>query len=174
MRFLRQDLASWWEVLPVLVACWAIHYQYMRTVRRGAPVLPRFRGLSRRWSSTREVMSIVAAVIAGGALAFALVRPQALLAQRVPDYERQDLIIMLDRSASMRAHDIKPSRFSRAVVEIRNFLQHKPEGVDRVGLVGFADASLILSYLTADVDNIDFYLDWIDRDTTALFGTDIA
>lgn len=74
----------------------------------------------------------------------------------------------------MRAHDIAPSRFSRAVVEIRNFIRSKPETIDRVGLVGFADASLILSYLTADTDSIEFYLDWIDRDTQTLLGTDIG
>src|SRR5581483_10473237 len=99
---------------------------------------------------------------------------QAVLAQRVPELERQDLVIMLDRSASMRAPDVKPSRFSRATVEIRNFLREKPEGIDRVGLVGFADASLILSYLTKAVDTIAFYLDWIDRDPQTLLGTDIG
>jgi len=174
MRFLRPDLIPWWEVLPVLVACWALHYHYLSSVRRRTTELPRFRRLSHRWTGGREVLSLGAALLAAGALVFALVRPQALLAQRVPEYERQDLVIMLDRSASMRAHDIQPSRFSRAVLEIRNFLQHKPDAVDRVGLVGFADASLILSYLTADVDNIDFYLDWIDKDTQAFLGTDIA
>ena len=111
---------------------------------------------------------------AAGALVVSLLRPQALLAERMPEYERQDLIVMLDRSASMRAHDIQPSRFSRATLEIQNFLQHKPEAIDRVGLVGFADASLILSYLTNDVDTVSFYLDWIDRDPQTLLGTDIG
>ena len=49
---------------------------------------------------------------------------------------------MLDRSASMRAHDVSPSRFSRATAEIRNFCSNKPENIDRVGLVGFAGTSL--------------------------------
>ena len=25
MRLLRPELLQWWQVLPVLVACWAIH-----------------------------------------------------------------------------------------------------------------------------------------------------
>src|SRR2546430_13151763 len=37
------------------------------------------------------------------------------------------------------------SRFTRATLEIRNFLKHKPEAIDRVALVGFADASLVRS-----------------------------
>jgi Ca-activated chloride channel family protein len=81
---------------------------------------------------------------------------------------------MLDRSASMRAHDVMPSRFSRATDEIRYFIQNKPENIDRVGLVGFAGSSVILSYLTEDLDTVAFYLDWIERDPQTLLGTDIG
>jgi Ca-activated chloride channel family protein len=174
VRFVRPELAGWWEVLPVLVACWAAHAYYVRWARRRTPVAARFARLSRRTTIVRELGILLLSLVAAGALVFALVRPQALLAQRTPQYQKQDLIILLDRSASMRAHDIDPSRFSRAVIEIRNFLRRKPEAIDRVGLVGFADASLILSYLTADTDSIEFYLDWIDRDTQTLLGTDIG
>jgi Ca-activated chloride channel homolog len=174
MRFLDLDLARWWQLLPVLVACWALRYGYVRAVRRRSVVTPRFARLSRRSTRLRELGVLAVTLLAGGALLFALVRPQVLLAQRTPELERQDLILLLDRSASMRAHDIAPSRFSRATLEIRNFLQHKPEGIDRVGLVGFADASLILSYLTTDLDTVSFYLDWIDGDPQTLLGTDIG
>jgi Ca-activated chloride channel family protein len=81
---------------------------------------------------------------------------------------------MLDRSASMRAHDVSPSRFSRATDEIRNFLKSKPDNIDRVGLVGFAGTSVILSYLTRDLDAVAFYLDWIESDPQTLLGTNIG
>jgi Ca-activated chloride channel family protein len=174
MRFLRADAANWWEVLPVIVACWAVRLQYVRSLRRRAATRAPFAALSRRSTWKREAGVLASGLIAAGALVFVLMRPQAVLAERVPEIERQDLIVMLDRSASMRAHDIKPSRFSRATLEIENFLREKPEGIDRVGLVGFADASLILSYLTKDVDTITFYLDWIDHDPQTLLGTDIG
>lgn len=174
MRFLDLDLARWWQLLPVLVACWALRYLYVRAVRRRSLIAPRFAHLSRRSTRLREVAVLAVTLLAGAALLFALVRPQVLLAQRTPELERQDLILLLDRSASMRAHDVAPSRFSRATHEIRNFLQHKPEGIDRVGLIGFADASLILSYLTTDLDTVSFYLDWIDGDPQTLLGTDIG
>jgi Ca-activated chloride channel family protein len=174
MRFLRLDLVRWWEILPILLACWAFHFLYVRRVRQSAPLDARFASLSRRSAGWKELGVLLIALVAGGALVFALVRPQLLLERRVPEYERQDLVVMLDRSASMRAHDIAPSRFSRATVEIQNFLQNKPDAIDRVGLVGFADASLILSYLTKDVDNVAFYLDWIERDQQTYFGTDIG
>jgi Ca-activated chloride channel family protein len=174
MRFLRPDMARWFLILPVVVACWLMHDRYVRAFRRRAAIAPRFAWLSRRTGGRRRIAVLATAVCAVAALAFALVRPQILLAQRIPDYERQDLVIMLDRSASMRAHDIIPSRFTRATLEIRNFLKKKSEAIDRVGLVGFADSSLVLSYLTSDVGSLFFYLDYIDGDPHPLFGTNIG
>ena len=174
MRVLRPDLIPWWLTLPVLVACWAVHARLRRRFLARAPVAPRFASLSRRSTRIRGLAALTAALVAGAALVFAVARPQALLYQRVPQYERQDLIVMLDRSVSMRAHDIAPSRFSRATLEIRNFLRNKPDAIDRVALVGFADASVVLSYLTSDVESIFFYLDWIDGDPYPLFGTNIG
>jgi Ca-activated chloride channel family protein len=174
VRFLRPEFAPWWQILPVLLAVCTIRFLYVRRQRRAAPVAPRFRRLSRRSSWVREAAILTLAATAGGMLVFALVRPQAQLTTRTPQYEREDLVIMLDRSASMRAHDVAPSRFSRATQEIRTFLKNKPENIDRVGLVGFAGSSLILSYLTRDLDTVAFYLDWIEGDPQTLMGTNIG
>ena len=174
MRFLRPEFASWWQLLPVVLAACSIRILYLRYQRRQTPVAVRFRRLSRRSTWVRDAASLALASIAGVAIVFALVRPQAQLTTRTPQYEREDLVIMLDRSASMRAHDVAPSRFSRATQEIRTFLKNKPENIDRVGLVGFAGSSLILSYLTRDLDTVAFYLDWIEKDPQTLLGTNIG
>jgi len=174
VRYLRPEFAPWWQLLPILLAACTVRFLYLRRQRRLTPVTARFRPLSRRSTWVREVAILALTAIAGGALVFALVRPQAQLSTRTPQYEREDLIIMLDRSASMRAHDIAPSRFARATEEIRTFLKNKPENIDRVGLVGFAGSSLILSYLTRDLDTVAFYLDWIEEDPQSLMGTNIG
>ncbi|HEV2986354.1 MAG TPA: VWA domain-containing protein [Vicinamibacterales bacterium] len=174
MRFLRPDLIGWWLAVPAVVALWALGRAYVRAVRRRSPVADRFAALSRRSTPLGSAGVLIFAVAAVAGLVFALMRPQALLTERVPEYERQDVIFVLDRSASMRAHDIAPSRFLRATLEIRTFLREKPAAIDRVGLVGFADASVVLSYLTSDVDSLMFYLDWIDQDPSAFFGTNIG
>ena len=174
MRALRPEFIDWSLALPVLTALWALGLAYGRAVRRRAPIAARFAALSRRSTIGRAAAVLACSLAAAAGLVFALVRPQALLAARLPEYERQDVVFVLDRSASMRAHDIAPSRFLRATAEIRNFLRNKPDTIDRVGLVGFADASVVLSYLTADVDSVMFYLDWIDEDPTALLGTNIG
>lgn len=158
----------------MLLALYTIQLVYLGRAKRAAAIAPRFARLSRRSSVLRRVGVVLCGVLSAGGLVFALLRPQALLTVREPQYEREDLVLMLDRSASMRAHDVDPSRFGRAVLEIRNFLEHKPENIDRVGLVGFAGSSLILSYLTSDLDTVSFYLDWINSDPETLLGTDIG
>jgi Ca-activated chloride channel family protein len=174
MRFLRPDLLQWSLVIPVLVASCALHWRFRRAFRRRAAIDARFADLSHRTTGWRDAAACAAGVVAASAVVFALMRPQLLPAHRVPDYERQDLIVILDRSVSMHARDIRPSRFSRATLELRNLLRQKPEGIDRVGLVGFADSSLVLSYLTSDVESLLFYLDWLDSESPALFGTNIG
>jgi Ca-activated chloride channel family protein len=174
MRFLRPDMLQWLLLLPVLIACWMVQNHYLRRVSRAAPIAPRFLALSRRTRARTRAAMLAAALTFAGAMVFALARPQVLVAARNPEFERQDLIIVLDRSVSMRARDIAPSRLVRATLEIRNFLQHRPDAIDRVALVGFADSSLVLSYPTADVGSLFFYLDWIDDETTPLFGTNMG
>jgi Ca-activated chloride channel family protein len=174
MKLLRPEFLDWWQVLPVIVAVWAARWFYVRGARRRSAVAGRFAGLSRRSTWVREAAVLVLALLVGGLLVFALLRPQAMLTRRTPEYVRQDIILMLDRSASMRAHDISPSRFDRATREIQSFLRNKPDGVDRVGLVGFAGSSIILSYLTSDLETVAFYLDWITGDPQTLLGTDIG
>lgn len=174
MRFLRPDLLPWSLVIPVLIAGCGVHWRLMRAFRRRAAIDARFAPLSRRTTWRRDAAGCGASVLAAAALVFALMRPQALLVHRVPDYERQDLIVMLDRSVSMHARDIPPSRFSRATLELRNLLRQKPEGIDRIGLVGFADGALVLSYLTGDVESVLFYLDWLEGESSVLFGTNIG
>ncbi len=174
MRFLRPDLLSWWLVIPAIVASCALHARIVRAFRRSSLRGPSQVSLSRRSTWRRDAAVLVAGVCAAAAIVFALMRPQALRAARVPEYERQDLIIILDRSISMRARDIRPSRFGRATQELRNLVRQKPEGIERVGLVGFAESSLVLSYLTADVEMVLFYLDWLDQEPSVLFGTNIG
>jgi len=174
MRLLRPDLAQWWLVIPVLIVGAGLHWRLRRAFRRHAAIDGRFAPLSRRTTWRRDAAVTGAAVVSAAAIVFALMRPQIPLARRVPDYERQDLIVMLDRSVSMHARDIRPSRFSRATLELRNLLRQKPEGVDRIALVGFAESSVVLSYLTGDVESVLFYLDWLDGEPSVLFGTNIG
>lgn len=174
MRLLNSDMLQWLLILPVLIACWMIQDRYRRQVRHASPIARRFLALSRRTGARTGAVVLTAAVLCAGAMVFALARPQAIVTVREAQYERQDLIIVLDRSVSMRARDIEPSRLVRATSEIRDFLENRPAAIGRVALVGFANSALVLSYPTADLGSLFFYLDWIEEDTTPLFGTNMG
>jgi Ca-activated chloride channel family protein len=174
IRFLHPDLAIWLLAVPAAAACWLIHVLYKHACRRRAAVQERFAPLSRRSTTLRDVAILAFVAISISLLVAALAQPQLLRERIEPEYERQALILILDRSVSMRARDILPSRAERALVEIKNFLRRKPDAIERVGLVGFAGSPVILAYLTKDLDNVMFYLDWIADDPTLLYGTDMG
>jgi Ca-activated chloride channel family protein len=174
IRFLHPDLAIWLLAVPAAAACWLIHVLYKHACRRRAAVQERFAPLSRRSTTLRDVAILALVAISISLLVAALAQPQLLRERIEPEYERQSLILILDRSVSMRARDILPSRAERALLEIKNFLRRKPDAIERVGLVGFAGSPVILAYLTKDLDNVMFYLDWISDDPTLLYGTDMG
>ncbi len=72
MTFLRPELAVWWQILPLLVACWALRYQYVTRMRARTPVAARFASLSRRSSWRREAVVLVLMLITAGSMVFAL------------------------------------------------------------------------------------------------------
>jgi Ca-activated chloride channel family protein len=174
MRFLHPQMASWLLLVPLAVCAWYLHVQNKWLFRRRASFDRHLPALSKFSSWRRDTLTFLAGVLAVALLVAALTRPQLYYELRTPEYEKEDLVLLLDRSVSMRAEDIRPSRFSRAVVELRRFLTHKPEFVDRIGLVGFSGTSLMLSPLTRDVDKLIFYLEWIEQDLDPQFGTNIG
>ena len=173
MRFLRPELAVWLFALPALIAAWAVHAR-LRTRFRHAVLSPQLRSRSRVTAWPHDAAVLLCAATTWTALVIALMRPQWLVESQTPEYAREDLVIVLDHSASMGARDVAPSRFARAAQEIKSFLAHKPDFIDRVGLVEFSGTSLILSHLTRDVDSLSFYLDWIREMPEVRFGTDLG
>lgn len=174
MKIINPQMGFLFFLLLLVWLLWTIASRTRRRVRQRwieNPVLSR---ISRLSSERKPRLVLTFGSIALALLVAALIRPQIETTHRVAEYEKQDLIILLDRSLSMTAEDIPPSRFTRAKEEIRNFLLHKPEAIDRVALITFAGASLILSYPTRDIENILFYLDWIEEDERPQYGTDIG
>jgi Ca-activated chloride channel homolog len=174
MRFLQPDVAPWFLTVPLALVFLFLYLRARRQFRERAAIDRHLRQLSRLSTPRRDIAAFAAASVALGALVLAMMRPQVLVEMRTPQYERDDLIVVLDRSVSMWANDIAPSRLGRAVAEVKAFLKHKPEAIDRVGLVGFSGTALVVSQLTRDLDSMFFYLDWIQDEREPQFGTDIG
>ena len=171
MRLLKPEMAVWLFALPVAVLFWWRHFRHKWNARHATSTAG---GRPRRTRARRDFAVLTLATLAMATLVGAMMRPQLKREERTPVYAKRDLVLVLDRSISMRARDIRPSRFGRAVAEIRRFLARQPEGIDRVALVAFAGTSVVLSYPTSDVASLDFYLRWLADDQTTLFGTDIS
>jgi Ca-activated chloride channel family protein len=172
LRFLEPDAAYWLLLLPLLWCCWLLHRWYRDGRRRASGIGPRLADLALLTGVKRDLAVLALATLGGAALVSAAARPQAIV--WTPQYESMDLILVLDRSASMLATDVKPSRFSRASLEIQNFLQNKPDTIDRVGLITFAGSAIVSSHLTRDLDILFFFLDWMKDDPRPFYGTDVA
>jgi Ca-activated chloride channel family protein len=171
MRLVHPDAAWWLFAVPAVWALLALHRRQRDRTRRLAGHGPALERLSNVAGAGHDRLVLMLATLATLALVVSAMRPQ--LAMRAPAYDDRDLLLVIDRSASMHASDVRPSRARQASLEIRNFLQSKPETIARVGLIGFAGSSLTLSQPTTDVEAILFYLDWIDEDRTPLFGTNL-
>lgn len=81
---------------------------------------------------------------------FALSRPQATVT--LPS-NRGTVILALDISGSMRARDIKPSRFEAAKAAARTFIENQPRQV-RVGIVAFAGTAALVQAPTTVRDDL--------------------
>jgi Ca-activated chloride channel family protein len=171
MRFLQPAAALWLLAIPAIWAACFAHRWFRERTRRISGLGARLGRLAPLTGLRRDVTILILFSVATVSLVFAASRPQ--LQMRTPEYESLDLLL-LDRSASMQAEDIRPSRFRRASLEIRNFLKSKPDVVGRVGLIGFAGSSLMLSHHTSDPDVLLFYLDWIEEDHEPLYDTNMT
>jgi Ca-activated chloride channel family protein len=171
MRFLDPHAALWLLSLPVLWGFCLLHRRLRERSRRLSGFGPGVERVSRIAGERHDLAIVALVTIAGAALVVAAMRPQMVIWTR--SYESRDLLLLLDRSASMHAEDVQPSRARRASTEIRNFIRTKPDTIARVGLIGFAGSSVTLSQETHDPNVVLFYLDWIDEDPTPLFGTNL-
>jgi Ca-activated chloride channel family protein len=174
MRFLHPELATWLLVAPVAVAWWTFRRYRRVAFAQKIGLGDRGRAWSRLTTTRTDLAGLVLALVALVSLVIAAMQPQLIREWRLPEYERRDLLIVLDRSVSMRATDVAPTRFARAVQEIKHFLEEKPAEIDRVALVGFSNAAIAISHFTRSVDSLFFYLDWLADDTRPNFGTDIG
>jgi Ca-activated chloride channel family protein len=136
-------------------------------------ILGRARATSFLSSAKRDLLVVVLSTVGVVCLALALARPYLQEIAEKPEYQRMNLVFLLDVSPSMNARDVWPSRIDRSKDVIRRFIQ-RDTGILRYGLVSFSESSVILSYLTSDLQNLLFYLDFLRPDRNLILGTDLG
>lgn len=94
----------------------------------------------------RRHVPMTLALVSLAVLLVALARPQATVAV---DVERAAVMLVTDRSGSMEATDVRPTRLAAARSSALNFLDDVPRGV-RVGLVAFNQIARVVQSPTPD------------------------
>jgi len=172
MKFLRPEyLNLGWVLLAMAVWCGIALYFLGQARKQLGGAL--YTLTSRPSSLLLRGIQMAIGLAALGCLILALARPQTVHSLKVPQLRRIDAVILLDTSPSMRARDITPSRLFRGTEVIGTFVQKKLPG-DRIGLIAFANNSLVLSYLTGDPKNLLFYTDYLREQSALQYGTNIG
>ncbi len=173
MKFLHPGYLNLFFLLLVLLPCWLYYLHCKRRSRQTLGVRLALTRVSRFSPLRKDVVRCLLLNFVMAAVVLALAHPQLVRERKVPQPGVLDVVFLLDTSPSMKAADIQPSRLGRALEVIGAFSRAKLEH-DRVGLVSFAGASMIISYLTEDANNILYYLDYLKDDTTVSHGTNIG
>jgi Ca-activated chloride channel homolog len=139
---------------PLAIAVWWIAVHARRT--RSPTLLFSRTGDADRtragWVARTASLPAVLRVVALLLLVAALAQPQA---HRVQDIELEgiDVMFVLDMSQSMEASDLAPTRLHASQRVIREFVGRRHG--DRVGLVIFGSAPMVMAPLTLDVRALD-------------------
>ena len=173
MRFLQPQYFNLFFFLLGLLPLWLYRLWTRHRIRKNLGDGPTLRRVSSPSSLVKECSTYLLVNLALIALIVALAHPQTIQEKGVPIPKRMDIVFLLDASPSMRATDIHPSRLEKAIEVIVEFARKKPSH-DRIALVSFSSASLIISYLTEDVNNVLYYLDYLKEKTSPNMGTNIG
>ncbi|MEM9174096.1 MAG: VWA domain-containing protein, partial [Myxococcota bacterium] len=146
--------------------------------RRGAGALDRLvssalqAALVARPARWRRFSRLALLLVAGFAMAAALLQPQ--MGERYVATPRvgAEIMIALDVSRSMLADDAAPSRLERAKAEVRDLLAYLRD--DHVGLIAFAGRASVLSPMTPDKSFLRLALDGAGPHSVPRGGTKLA
>ena len=167
------DQAAYLWLLVLLPLLWFFLHRYVVT---GQSIRKLWGGsaegsqLSPGW---RDRSAAVLLVVGFVCLVAALAGPYLEQVRENPEYQKKNLVFLLDVSPSMNTQDVWPSRLDRAKEVVHQFIRRETEIV-RFGLVSFSESSVILSYLTSDSQNLLFYLEFLRPDRRIIYGTDIG
>ncbi|MBI4444876.1 MAG: VWA domain-containing protein [Acidobacteria bacterium] len=160
-------------LLAFLPALWFFLNRYLNTARDTMEVLGHTKRRGLRSHQSLSILVGTSATLLFTCLVVALAEPSMNQVARSPRFAGTNVIFLLDSSPSMNAQDIWPSRMEQAKNTMRKFVE-ADSGNARFALIAFSESSVILSHLTSDIQNLLFYLDFLQTDRRIIYGTDIS
>jgi len=164
-----------WALLlaPLAWAVAAAAWRFGRSAALGYPAAERTRSLpppprARLARAVPLALPAAALTLAAAALA----RPQSVKALPSDDAHGVDIVLAVDSSLSMSANDLAPSRLGAAKAIAKDFIKGRVS--DRIGLVTFGGAPLLMCPPTTDYDALRERLDDLAPGLTKSDGTAIG
>lgn len=161
----------WLIPFVVLIFWWSDLERRRRLSRLGNSLfiqdrlMPEFSLQKKRWGRGLLIAALLLAI-------FALARPQWGEEKKKIERKGVDLIFLLDTSLSMLAEDVKPNRFTKSKLEIKNIIR-RLKG-DRVGMIAFSGSSFLQCPLTLDYSAFFLFLDSLKVGYIPNPGTSLA
>ncbi|MDD5042542.1 MAG: VWA domain-containing protein [Candidatus Omnitrophica bacterium] len=172
MRFAAAGFSFWFVLIPLLVLF------YIWSARARGSVMEKFahkellEELSSRLDRRKRSLKIILIILAAALILFSLMRPQWGFHWEEVKRKGVDILIALDTSKSMLAEDVKPSRFERSKLAIRDLVRGLKG--DRIGLIAFSGSAFLQCPLTLDYGGFLLSLDNTGIDTIPKGGTSIT
>jgi Ca-activated chloride channel homolog len=162
--------ALWLLLLPIILLAgyiWSQRRRHRYTLRYSSASLVR-EALGKRPGIRRHIPPILF-LLGLTALIVAFARPytQAPLA-----YNDSTIILAIDVSGSMRANDLKPSRFDAAKAAASDFIS-KQAANTRIGIVSFSAGAALVQAPTTDHDELNAALDRLYTQRATAIGSGI-
>ena len=110
--------------------------------------------------------------LSGLLLVLGLARPQLGLGTQEVKSEGIDILLCIDTSCSMQAHDLMPTRLAAAKEVSKQFVESRED--DRIGLVIYAGVAFTQCPLTADHSSLNLLLDSVNFRSARVDGTAIG
>jgi len=172
MRFEYPNLAVY-LLVPLflgLFLMWAFHARARlaeRLVKKEnlSRIIPTYNPGARALKFILLILSVLLCVIA-------MMRPQYGYHMEEVKKKGLDIIIALDTSKSMLAEDIKPNRFERSKLAVKDMVS-KLKG-DRIGLVAFSGTAFLQCPLTVDYNGFMLSLDALNIGDIPRGGTAVS
>ncbi len=124
-------------IVPLLAGVWRLERRRRRRYAVRFPGASVVAGVTARTSAWRRRLPPALLALAACALAIALARPEATVAVPV---EQASVVLVTDKSGSMSATDVAPSRLEAARRAAESFLEEVPDEL-LVGFVSYATST---------------------------------
>jgi Ca-activated chloride channel family protein len=169
MKFLWPEFLWLLLVLPAAVAGYLVLLNLKKKAALRYASLSVFKEAIGKGLWWRRHLPPAMLLLALAVMIAAIARPAAVIT--LPSHH-ETVILALDVSGSMRAHDVEPSRLAAAQAAARSFVSEQPRGT-RIGVVAFAGAAALVQPPTSNRNDVLAAIDQLQLQHATAVGSGI-